>query len=70
VLVLGAGSFRQKTSIQWIGLLASTGLRIGEALRLTLDQAILDHDPPYLESVDTKFHKSRMTPLHPPPRPN
>jgi len=59
------GSFRQKTFHTVIGLLASTGLRIGEALRLTLDQAHLDHDPPYLEIRDTKFHKSRMTPLHP-----
>jgi integrase/recombinase XerD len=59
------GSFRQKTYRTVIGLLASTGLRIGEALRLTLDQAHLDHDPPYLEIRDTKFHKSRLVPLHP-----
>jgi integrase/recombinase XerD len=59
------GSFRQKTYRTIIGLLASTGLRIGEALRLTVDQAHLDHDPPYLEIRDTKFHKSRLTPLHP-----
>lgn len=31
------GSFRQKTYRTVVGLLASTGLRIGEALRLTLD---------------------------------
>lgn len=59
------GSFRQKTYRTVIGLLASTGLRIGEALRLALDQAHLDHDPPYLEIRDTKFHKSRLVPLHP-----
>ena len=59
------GSFRQKTYRTVIGLLASTGLRIGEALRLLLDQAHLDHDPPYLEIRDTKFHKSRLVPLHP-----
>lgn len=57
-------SFRRKTFYTVIGLLASTGLRIGEALHLTLDQAHLDHDPPYLEIRDTKFHKSRLTPLH------
>jgi integrase/recombinase XerD len=59
------GSFRQKTYRTVIGLLASTGLRIGEALRLTLNQAHLDHDPPYLEIRDTKFHKSRLVPVHP-----
>lgn len=58
------GSFRQKTYRTVIGLLASTGLRIGEALRLSLDHAHLDHDPPYLEIRDTKFHKSRLVPLH------
>ncbi len=52
------GSFRQATYRTVIGLLASTGLRIGEALRLMLDQAHLDHDPPYLEIRDTKFHKN------------
>jgi integrase/recombinase XerD len=59
-----SGSFRQKTYRTIIGLLASTGLRIGEALRLTLREAHLDHDPPYLEIRDTKFHKSRLVPLH------
>lgn len=59
-----SGSFRQKTYRTIIGLLASTGLRIGEALRLALGQAHLDHDPPYLEIRDTKFHKSRLVPLH------
>lgn len=59
------GSFRQRIFRTVVGLLASTGLRIGEALRLTLDQARLDHDPPYLEIRDTKFHKSRLVPLHP-----
>ncbi len=58
------GSFRQKTYGTVIGLLASTGLRIGEALRLALDQAHLHHDPPYLEILDTKFHKSRLVPIH------
>jgi len=59
------GSFRQKTYRTVVGMLASTGLRVGEALRLTLAQVHLDHDPPYLEIRDTKFHKSRLTPLHP-----
>jgi integrase len=59
------GSFRQKTYCTVVGMLASTGLRVGEALRLTLAQVHLDHDPPYLEIRDTKFHKSRLVPLHP-----
>jgi integrase/recombinase XerD len=58
------GSFRQKTYSTLVGLLACTGLRIGEALRLTLAQAHVDDDPPYLEIRDTKFHKSRLVPLH------
>jgi integrase/recombinase XerD len=59
------GSFRQKTFRTVVGLLASTGLRIGEVLRLTLEHAHLDYDPPYLEIRDTKFHKCRLVPLHP-----
>jgi integrase/recombinase XerD len=46
------------------GLLASTGLRIGEALRLTEDDVVLDTAPPYLRILETKFHKSRLVPLH------
>ena len=57
--------YKRQTYRTVIGLLASTGLRIGEALRLALDQAHLDHDPPYLEIRDTKFHKTRLVPLHP-----
>lgn len=47
------------------GLLASTGLRIGEALRLTEDDVQLEQDPPYLTIRDTKFGKSRVVVLHP-----
>ena len=43
------------------GLIAVTGLRIGEALRLTLD----DITPDGLIIRDTKFGKSRMVALHP-----
>jgi integrase len=59
------GSFRQKTYSTVVGLLASTGLRIGEALRLKLAEVHLDEDPPYLEIRNTKFHKARLVPLHP-----
>ena len=45
-----------------IGLLAVTGLRIGEALRL--DRGDIDWDHGLLLVRDTKFGKSRMIPLH------
>jgi integrase/recombinase XerD len=48
-----------------IGLLASTGLRVSEALRLKIGEVMLDTDPPYLRIVETKFRKSRLVPLHP-----
>lgn len=48
-----------------LGLLASTGLRIGEAIRLTMDDVLLDSRPSHLRVLETKFHKSRLVPLHP-----
>jgi integrase len=48
-----------------IGLLASTGLRIGEAVRLRIEDVRLDEHPPSLLVQETKFHKSRLVPLHP-----
>jgi integrase/recombinase XerD len=48
-----------------IGLLASTGLRVGEALRLTIGDVLLETEPPHLRIVETKFRKSRLVPLHP-----
>jgi integrase len=48
-----------------IGLLASTGLRVGEALRLKIGDLMLEADPPHLRIVETKFRKSRLVPLHP-----
>ncbi|MCX6630369.1 MAG: tyrosine-type recombinase/integrase [Candidatus Solibacter sp.] len=60
-----ADPLRQKTIYTVIGLLASSGLRIREALQLTLDQVHLDDVPPYLEIRNTKFHKSRLVPIHP-----
>ncbi len=47
-----------------LGLLASTGLRVGEATRLQIDQVKLELDPPQLHILETKFHKSRIVPLH------
>ena len=42
-----------------IGLLASTGLRIGEAIALNVDDVKLDATPPHLLVQESKFGKSR-----------
>lgn len=59
------GSLRPHTLFCLLGLLASTGLRVGEALRLQIDQVKLELDPPQLHILETKFHKSRIVPVHP-----
>lgn len=59
------GCLKQITFATLIGLLASTGLRIGEALRLSVGDLHLDFDPPHLEIRNTKFGKSRFVPVHP-----
>ena len=46
-----------------VGLLATTGLRMGEAIRL--DSADLDWDNGVLTVRSSKFGKSREVPLHP-----
>jgi integrase len=48
-----------------LGLLASTGLRIGEAVRLRVDDVRLEAGPAHLRILQTKFQKSRLVPLHP-----
>jgi integrase len=48
-----------------IGVLASTGLRVGEAIRLTMADVQLEGTPPLLHIRETKGHKSRLVPLHP-----
>ncbi|NOT56913.1 MAG: tyrosine-type recombinase/integrase [Deltaproteobacteria bacterium] len=58
-------SLRPYTYGTVIGLLASTGLRIGEALRLQVTDVRLDATPPHLHIVAGKFRKSRLVPLHP-----
>jgi integrase/recombinase XerD len=57
--------FRAATVHTLIGLLASTGVRIGEALRLTTSDVRLDATPPHLYIHETKFGKSRNVVLHP-----
>ena len=59
------GSLRPATFSTLIGLLASTGLRVGEALRLPIDHVHLDLDPPQLHILETQCHQSRLVPLHP-----
>jgi integrase len=46
-----------------LGLLASTGLRIGEAIRLTMDDVRLDDRPAHLCVLQSKFRKSRLVPV-------
>lgn len=57
-------SLRPHTLSTLIGLLASTGLRVGEALRLQIHDVKLDLDPPQLHILQSKFRKSRIVPLH------
>ena len=54
---------RSHTYTTLLGLLASTGLRVSEALRL--DRAHVDLCDGVLTIVETKFRKSRLVPLHP-----
>lgn len=54
------GSLRPLTYYSLFGLLAATGLRISEALHLRLDDVTADG----LLVRKTKFHKSRLVPLH------
>jgi integrase len=55
-----AGSIRGLTYATLIGLVAATGIRVSEALRLELS----DVSPDGLVIRETKFRKSRLLPLH------
>jgi integrase/recombinase XerD len=57
--------FRRVTVYALLGLLASTGLRIGEALALEVDDVRLNVDRPHLLISDSKFGNSRKVVLHP-----
>ena len=59
------GSLRPHTFKTFIGLLAGTGLRSSEAIRLTVADVKLDLDPPRVLIRQTKFRKSRVVPFHP-----
>ena len=56
-------SLRPATYATLIALLASTGLRLGEALALRWHD--IDWSAAVLTVRQTKFHKSRLVPLHP-----
>jgi len=57
-----AQPLRSATYQTLIGLLATTGLRVGEALRL--DRTDLDRSQGVLRIRESKFGKSRLVPLH------
>lgn len=58
------GSLRPHVYCTLIGLLASSGLRVGEALQLNMDDVRLVVTTPHLHIVEGKFRKSRLVPLH------
>ncbi len=58
------GSLRPHTYATLIGLLASCGLRPGEAVRLRNSDVEIDCQPPRLVIRQTKFRKSRLVPIH------
>jgi integrase len=59
------GSLRPSPFATIIGLLASTGRRVGEAIRLTVQDVHLDAAPPRLHIREPKLHQSRWVPRHP-----
>ena len=58
-----AGSLRPHTYATLIGVLASCGLRPGEAVRLRDVDVQMDSQPPRLVIHETKFRKSRLVPV-------
>jgi len=58
------GSLRPHTNQTFFGLLASTGLRSSEAVKLLVSDVQIDAHPPRLLIRQTKFQKSRWVPLH------
>jgi site-specific recombinase XerD len=51
------GSLRPHTYSTMLGLMASTGIRVGEAIYLHTDDVHLDSDSPRLEIRESKFRK-------------
>jgi integrase len=61
--LLPIGGLRPATCRMVFGLLATTGLRISEALNLTREA--VDLESGLLNIQEAKFHKQRFVPLHP-----
>jgi len=59
------GGLRSAAYVSILGLLASSGLRIGEALHLRAVDVHLGEEPPHVVVRETKFKKSRIVALHP-----
>ncbi|AUT75887.1 integrase [Paraburkholderia hospita] len=59
------GGLRADAYVAVLGLLASSGLRISEALHLKATDVHLRDEPPHVVVRETKFKKSRIVPLHP-----
>jgi integrase/recombinase XerD len=58
-------SLRPRSLATIFGLVASCGLRAGEALRLRLEHVVFDAELPYLRIERTKFRKTRLVAVHP-----
>jgi integrase/recombinase XerD len=58
------GPLRPHTYQTLLGLMASTGVRVGEALRLKICDVELDTEPSLLHIRESKFGKSRIVPIH------
>jgi integrase/recombinase XerD len=57
--------FRPVVLSTLLGLLASTGIRVAEAVRLNMSDVRLGDEHPNLQILQTKFQKSRIVPIHP-----
>jgi integrase len=57
-----SGGLRPQSYYTLFGLLASTGMRVGEAIRLQRDEVNLKEG--ILRITDSKFSKSRVVPVH------
>jgi len=60
--VLKSSPLRRQTYVMLFGLIAATGLRVSEALKLRLDDVLPGG---VLQIRETKFYKNRLVPLHP-----
>jgi len=59
------GGLRADAYVAVLGLLASSGLRVSEALHLKETDVHLRDESPHVVVRETKFKKSRIVPLHP-----